>query len=91
MLLLTQLARAEAASSLARLVEPWNSLYSDSKAVATAVMFFTSSMLLRMPIAFASSSLFATSTWGTLAVLLGIAVLGFRLATRPGAAQAAFR
>jgi serine/threonine-protein kinase len=59
--------------------------------LATAVMFFTSSMLLRMPIAFAVSSLFATSTWGTLAVLLGIAVLGFRLATRPGAAQAAFR
>jgi uncharacterized membrane protein len=40
MLLLAQLARAEATSPLARLVEPWNSLYSDSKAVATAVMFF---------------------------------------------------
>ena len=40
MLLLQHLARAEASSPLARLVEPWNGLYSDSKAVATAVMFF---------------------------------------------------
>ena len=39
-MLLAQLARAEASSALARLVEPWNSLYSDSKAVATTVMFF---------------------------------------------------
>ena len=39
-MLLSQLARAEASSPLARLVEPWNSLYSDSKAVATVVMFF---------------------------------------------------
>jgi hypothetical protein len=38
-MLLAQLARAEASSPLAKLVEPWNSLYSDSKAVATAVMF----------------------------------------------------
>jgi uncharacterized membrane protein len=39
-MLLAQLAHAEASSPLARLVEPWNSLYSDSKAVATTVMFF---------------------------------------------------
>lgn len=39
-MLLAQLARASASSPLARLVEPWNSLYSDSKAVATTVMFF---------------------------------------------------
>ena len=39
-MLLAQLAGAEASSPLARLVEPWNSLYSDSKAVATTVMFF---------------------------------------------------
>lgn len=39
-MLLAQLARAEATSPLARLVQPWNSLYSDSKAVATTVMFF---------------------------------------------------
>jgi uncharacterized membrane protein len=38
-MLLAQLARAEASSPLAKLVEPWNSLYSDSKAVATAVLF----------------------------------------------------
>jgi uncharacterized membrane protein len=39
-MLLAQLANADASSALARLVEPWNSLYSDSKAVASAVMFF---------------------------------------------------
>jgi uncharacterized membrane protein len=39
-MILAQLARAEPSSWLARLVEPWNSLYSDSKAVATGVMFF---------------------------------------------------
>ena len=39
-MLLAQLAHAESTSALARLVEPWNSLYSDSKAVATTVMFF---------------------------------------------------
>jgi uncharacterized membrane protein len=39
-MLLAQLAHAEASSALARLAEPWNSLYSDSKAVATTVMFF---------------------------------------------------
>jgi uncharacterized membrane protein len=39
-MLLAQLAHAEASSPLARLVEPWNSLNADSKAVATTVMFF---------------------------------------------------
>jgi hypothetical protein len=39
-MLLAQLAHADASSALARLAEPWNSLYSDSKAVASAVMFF---------------------------------------------------
>jgi hypothetical protein len=38
-MLLDQLARTDASSALARLAEPWNSLYSDSKAVASAVMF----------------------------------------------------
>lgn len=33
------LAAAESSSALARLAEPWNSLYSDSKAVASAVLF----------------------------------------------------
>ena len=40
MLLLVQLATTEGASALARLGEPWNNLYSDSKAVASAVLFF---------------------------------------------------
>ena len=40
MLLFAQLAAAEGSSALARLAEPWNNLYSDSKAVASAVLFF---------------------------------------------------
>ena len=40
MMLLAQLAAAEGSSALARLAEPWNNLYSDSKAVASAVLFF---------------------------------------------------
>ena len=38
MLLLAQLTSTDG-SALARLAEPWNSLYSDSKAVASAVLF----------------------------------------------------
>jgi uncharacterized membrane protein len=37
---LAQLASTKDASALARLVEPWNNLYSDSKAVSSAVLFF---------------------------------------------------
>lgn len=33
------LAAAKSSSALARLAEPWNSLYSDSKAVSSAVLF----------------------------------------------------
>ena len=43
---LAQLAAAEAPSALARLAEPWNSLYSDSKAVASAVLFLHLAPLL---------------------------------------------
>jgi hypothetical protein len=39
MMALAQLAAAKAPSALARWAEPWNSLYSDSKAVASAVLF----------------------------------------------------
>src|SRR5215212_274602 len=39
MMLLAQLAAAEGSSALARLAEPWNSLYSDSKVVSSAVLF----------------------------------------------------
>ena len=39
MILLAQLAAAEGSSALARLAEPWNALYSDSKAVSSAVVF----------------------------------------------------
>jgi hypothetical protein len=40
MLLLLQLETAKSSSALARLAEPWNSLYSDSKVVSSAVVFF---------------------------------------------------
>ena len=59
--------------------------------LASVVMFFTNSMLLRMPVTFTRSALHADSTWITLAILLGIAALGFRLATRSRAAQPVFR
>lgn len=39
MMLVAQLAAAQGSSALARLAEPWNSLYSDSKAVSSAVVF----------------------------------------------------
>ena len=39
MILLAQLAKAGSSSALAHLAEPWNALYSDSKAVASAVLF----------------------------------------------------
>jgi len=39
MILLAQLAAAEGSSALARLAEPWNALYSDSKVVSSAVVF----------------------------------------------------
>ena len=39
MLLFAQLAAAESSSALARLAEPWNAIYTDSKAVASAVLF----------------------------------------------------
>jgi hypothetical protein len=39
MLLFAQLAAAESSSALARLAEPWNALYTDSRAVESAVLF----------------------------------------------------
>jgi hypothetical protein len=39
MMLLAQLAAAEGSSALARLAEPWNNLYSDSKVVSATVVF----------------------------------------------------
>lgn len=40
LMLLARLSSAGDGSALARAVEPWNSLYSDSKLVASAVLFF---------------------------------------------------
>jgi hypothetical protein len=39
MMLLAQLAAAEGSSALARLAEPWNNLFSDSKVVSATVVF----------------------------------------------------
>ena len=39
MIFLALLAATKSPSALARLAEPWNSLYSDSKAVSSAVLF----------------------------------------------------
>ncbi|MFL5617864.1 MAG: hypothetical protein ACJ79A_05640 [Gemmatimonadaceae bacterium] len=39
MIFLAQLTAAESSSALARLAEPWNALYSDSKAVSSTVVF----------------------------------------------------
>jgi hypothetical protein len=48
---------------------------------ACAIMFFTSSVFQRMPMTFDSASLYAAGSWIALALLLGIAVAGFRLAS----------
>jgi len=40
LMLLARLSAAGDGSALARAVEPWNSLYSDSKVVSSAVLFF---------------------------------------------------
>ena len=39
MMLLAQLTAAEGSSALARMAEPWNSLYSDNKVVSATVVF----------------------------------------------------
>jgi protein kinase-like protein len=49
---------------------------------AVAVMSVSSSLLDRMPITFDSASLFAVGTFAALAMLLGVAAAGFRVATR---------
>jgi uncharacterized membrane protein len=46
MLLLAQLEAAGGSSALARLAEPWNTLYSDSKVVASTVVFLHLAPLL---------------------------------------------
>jgi len=59
--------------------------------LASVMMFFTNSMLGRIPMAFDTSSLQTASTWIALAVLLGIAAIGFRTATHARGPYAAFR
>ena len=59
--------------------------------LAMTIMFFSNSLLLRMPLAFTRASLLAGSTSIALVVLIGLASLGFRLATHPRSSQPAFR
>jgi serine/threonine-protein kinase len=49
---------------------------------ALAVMLLTSAVLQRMPLTFDSASLYVGGTWVALALLLGVAVYAFRMATR---------
>jgi serine/threonine-protein kinase len=51
---------------------------------AAAVMSLTSVLLQRMPMTFASGSLYAAGSWIALALVLGTAVAGFVLATSRG-------
>jgi serine/threonine-protein kinase len=56
---------------------------------ATTVMFFTYVLLGRMPMSFDSSSLLIGGTWLALAIVFGMAIVGFRFATH--ASRAAIR
>ena len=50
--------------------------------LALAIMYITAALLARMPMRFSPDLLYAAGSWIALAVLLGLAVYGFRLATR---------
>src|SRR5262249_50383585 len=47
------------------------------------VMFFTSSFLLRMPFSLDSSAFYASQGWFALALLLGLAAIGYWMAAHP--------
>jgi serine/threonine-protein kinase len=50
---------------------------------AVAVMCVTTAILQRVPMVFDSGALYVGATWAALALLLGLAAYGFRVATRP--------
>jgi hypothetical protein len=50
---------------------------------SATVMFFTESVLLRMPFSFDSSAFYAAQGWFAIAVLLGLAATGYWMAAHP--------
>jgi hypothetical protein len=52
---------------------------------ASAVMFTVNFCLLRIPLTFDGRALYSTYSWLAVAAVLGLAAVGFRLATTPGA------
>jgi len=55
---------------------------------SATVMFFTQSVLLRMPHSFDSSALYASQGWFAVLVLLGLAATGYWMATSSGRVSA---
>jgi hypothetical protein len=55
---------------------------------SATVMFFTESVLLRMPYSFDSSALYASQSWFAMLVLLGLAATGYWMATTSGRVSA---
>jgi hypothetical protein len=49
--------------------------------LSVTVMFLTTSFLQRIPLTFDSSAIYVSATWLTLALLVGAALYGFRMAT----------
>src|SRR4051795_2947942 len=74
------MAQAAALALLILLVMLRNGIF------AVAVMSCTSALVSRMPMTFDSESVYATASWIALAMMLGLAVAGFRLPPPPPAA-----
>jgi len=55
---------------------------------SATMMFFTQSVLLRMPFSFDTSAFYASQGWFALALLLGLAATGYWMAATPAAAPA---
>jgi serine/threonine-protein kinase len=55
---------------------------------SATVMFFTESVLLRMPYSFDSSALYASQSWFAMLVLLGLAATGYWMAATSGRVSA---
>ena len=58
--------------------------------LGTTVMFFSNALLLRVPLTLSRTSLLVSSTWVVLVILVGLAGLGFRLATRARTSRPGF-
>ena len=49
--------------------------------LASAIMYFVNFLLLRMPLTLDGNAVYSASAWTTAAVVLTLAIAGFRLAT----------